>query len=308
MNERVQASDLGFFAAVACSGSLSAAGRELGISTAAVSKRLLQLEARLGQPLLVRSTRRMRLTPEGELLAERARRILGDLDELNQLLAEARDAPRGLLRVVASPGFGRMHVAPAIAAFVALHPAVEVQLQLAADPPPVSDEGVDLCIRVGEPPDARVIARHLTANRRLLCASPAYVAQHGQPRQPADLARHPCIVIRQGDEGYGVWRLRTGRGAAQRTEVVKVRGNLATNDGEVAVDWALAGRGIVMRSEFDVRRYLDSGRLLQLLPAWETPGADVYAVYPQRHQRAARVRHFVDFLAQSLSGSTSPAR
>ena len=300
MSNEIQPSEISFFAVVAASGSLSAAARELGITTAAVSKRLLQIEARLGLALLNRTTRRMSLTPEGELFFDKARRILNEVDDLNQLMARGKGAPRGLLRINATPGFGRMHVAPVIARFLAKYPDVEIQLQLSAQPPALTDDSCDLWIRFGEPPDARVLARNLASNRRLLCASPRYLARRGRPKLPHELAGHDCIVIRQGDEAYGVWRLSCGHGPKQRTEAVKVRGHLSTNDGEVAVNWALDGLGILMRAEFDVQRYLASGRLVQVLPQYDTPGADIYAVYPQRHQLSQRVQVFVEFLAAAL--------
>lgn len=300
MKSGIQPADLGFFSTLATCGSLSAAARELGITTPAVSKRLAQIESRLGVALVNRTTRRMSLTPEGELYLEHARRILGEIDDLAQLLGTARAEPRGLLRVNATLGFGRSHVAPAISRFVRKHPQVEVQLQLSVNPPPLADDAFDVCIRFGAPPDSRVIARRLAGNRRLLCASPAYLARRGVPKSPADLARHNCIGIRQGDEAYGVWRLATGRGASERTVAVKVRGNLTTNDGEIAVNWALDGHGILMRAEWDIARYLRSGRLVQVLANYRTPEADIYAVYPQRHQLSARVRAFVDFMAGSF--------
>jgi DNA-binding transcriptional LysR family regulator len=300
MTQGVQAADLGFLVALGSSASLSAAARELGVSKAAVSKRLAQIEARSGTVLVNRTTRRMSLTPEGEAVVDRARRILGELEELDQLLLRARALPRGLLRVNATLGFGRSHVAPLISRFVRQHPDVEVQLQLSVNPPPLTDDAFDVCIRFGEPPDTRVIARRLAPNRRLLCAAPAYLARHGQPASPADLVRHACIGIRQGDEAYGTWRLSTGKGARRRTQTVKTRGNLSTNDGEIAVNWALAGHGILMRDEWDIDRHLRSGRLVSVLPQWETPEANLYAVYPQRLQLSARVRAFVDFLAAAF--------
>ena len=120
------------------------------------------------------------------------------------------------------------------------------------------------------------------------------------PKVPSDLARHDCIGIRQGEEAYGVWRLSSGRGRHAVTEAVKVRGSLTTNDGGIAVAWALDGHGILMRAEWDIARYLESGRLAQVLPQYSTPDADIYAVFPQRHQLSTRVRAFVEFLAQSL--------
>ena len=276
------------------------AARELGLSKAAVSKRLALIEQRSGVALVNRTTRRMSLTPEGEIVAECARRILGEIDELGQSLQRSRQAPRGLLRINATLGFGRSHVAPLISRFARKHPQVEVQLQLSVNPPPLTDDSFDVCIRFGAPPEARVIARFIAPNRRLLCAAPAYLARHGTPKVPHDLTRHHCIGIRQGEEAYGVWRLTSGRGRSATTEAIKTRGNLTTNDGEIAVNWALDGHGILMRAEWDIERHLKNGRLVQVLPQYFTPDADIYAVYPQRHQLAARVRAFVDFVAVSF--------
>ncbi|MEJ8821114.1 LysR substrate-binding domain-containing protein [Variovorax humicola] len=296
MPSEVQPADLGFFSTLASAGSLSAAARELGITTPAVSKRLALMESRIGVSLINRTTRRMSLTPEGELYLEHARRILSDIDSMGELLGASKATPKGLLRVNATLGFGRSHVAPLISKFVRKYPQVEVQLQLSVNPPPLTEDSFDVCIRFGVPPDSRVIARHIAANRRLLCAAPAYLARHGIPKVPNDLTKHNCIGIRQGEEAYGVWRLSSGRGPNARTDAVKTRGNLATNDGEIAVNWALDGHGILMRAEWDIERYLRNGRLVQVLPQYYTPDADIHAVYPQRHQLAARVRAFVDFV------------
>jgi LysR family transcriptional activator of dmlA len=301
MTTGIQPADLGFFSVLASAGSLSAAARELGITTPAVSKHLALMEARVGVLLVNRTTRRMSLTQEGELVLEHARRILGEIDDMAQLLGVSKATPSGLLRVNATLGFGRSHVAPLISRFVRKYPQVEVQLQLSVNPPALTDESFDVCIRFGAPPDARVIAKYVAPNRRVLCAAPAYLARHGTPRVPNDLTRHNCIGIRQGEDAYGVWRLTSGRGKNAATEAVKTRGKLSTNDGEIAVTWALDGHGILMRAEWDVDRYLKSGRLVQVLPQFHTPDADIYAVYPQRHQLAARVRAFVDFVALSLS-------
>ncbi len=300
MGSGIPPADLGFFSVLAGAGSLSAAARELGITTPAVSRHLALMESRVGLTLVNRTTRRMSLTPEGELYLEHARRILSEIDDLEQLLGVSKATPKGLLRVNATLGFGRSHVAPLISRFVRRHDQVEVQLQLSVNPPPLTEDAFDVCVRFGAPPDARVIARHIAANRRLLCAAPAYLARHGTPKVPNDLVKHNCIGIRQGEEAYGVWRLASGRGKSATTEAVKIRGSLTTNDGEIAVNWALEGHGILMRAEWDIERHLKSGRLVQVLPQYATPDADIYAVYPQRHQLAARVRAFVDFLALSF--------
>ncbi len=301
MTTTIQPADLGFFSALASAGSLSAAARELGVTTPAVSKHLAQMETRLGTSLVNRTTRRMSLTPEGELYLEHARRILGEIDGMEEVLGVGKATPKGLLRVNATLGFGRSHVAPLISRFVRKYPEVEVQLQLSVNPPPLTEDSFDVCIRFGAPPDSRVIARRIAPNRRLLCASPAYLAKRGTPKSPHDLTNHNCIGIRQGEEAYGVWRLASGRGKSASVEAVKTRGNLTTNDGEIAVNWALDGHGILMRAEWDIERYLKNGRLVQVLPQYSTPDADIHAVYPQRHQLASRVRAFVDFVALSLS-------
>jgi len=303
--------DLQFFSTLATCGSLTAAARELGITTPAVSKHLAQMEMSIGVALVNRTTRRMSLTPEGELYLAQARRILGDIDDLAELLGSAKVTPTGLLRVNATLGFGRGYVAPIISQFVRQYPGVEVQLQLSVNPPPLTEDAFDVCIRFGEPPEARVIARHIAPNRRVLCASPKYLKYHGTPKSPAELAKHQCIGIRQGEEAYGLWRLRLGSGkgvrsnTAAKAEAIKIRGNLTTNDGGVAVNWALDGHGILMRAEWDIAEYLKNGKLVLVLPQYHTPDADIYAVYPLRHQMSARVRAFVDFVMASLAKSST---
>lgn len=296
MSTSAASQEMQFFSVLMRCGSLAAAARELQVSPPAVSKRLAALEARLGVTLLHRTTRRLALTSEGETYLAQARRILGEIEALERELQGAHAEPSGLLRVNATLGFGRMHVAPAIAGFVRAHPRVEVQLQLSVNPPPLGEDAFDVCVRFGEPPDARVVARRLAANRRLLCGAPGYLQRHGMPRTPHDLASHNLIAIRQGDE-QGVWRLRSGK----RVESVRVRGNLSTNDGEIAVNWALAGLGLVLRAEWDIARYLKSGRLRQVLENWQAPAADIHAVYPVRHQGTARVRAFVEHLERHFA-------
>ena len=288
--------EMAFFSLLVRCGSLSAAARELGLTTPAVSTRLALLEARLGLQLLTRTTRRMSLTAEGEEYLVQARRILDDIEEVELHLTQAMAEPKGLLRVNATLGFGRSHVAPVISKFCKAYPQVQVQLHLTVNPPALAENAFDVCVRFGEPPDARVIARKVADNRRLLCAAPAYLERRGTPKTPRDLMQHNCIGIRHGDEAYGLWRLTAGR----RTEAVKVNGSLNTNDGDIAVTWALDGHGILMRAEWDIAKYLRSGRLQQVLKNYKTPPADIYAVYPQRHQLARRVRVFVDFLCQSF--------
>lgn len=300
MNEITNASaEMAFFQVLMRCGSLSAAARELGLTTPAVSRRLAMLETRLGVQMLNRTTRRISLTPEGEEYLIQARRILADIQDMEHALSRSLSEPRGHVRVNATLGFGRSHIAPVISEFCKAYPSVQMQLHLSVSPPPLSEDAYDVCVRFGEPPDSRVIARKVAQNQRLLCASPAYLAQHGTPRAPAELARHNCISIHHGDEAYGLWRLTAGR----RTEAVKVTGSMSTNDGDIAVAWALDGHGILMRAQWDIDKYLRSGRLCQVLENYATPHADIYAVYPQRHQKARRVTAFVDYLSASFDST-----
>lgn len=242
----------------------------------------------------------MSLTPEGVMYLAHARRILAEIDGMEEQLGFSKATPQGLLRVNATPAFGRNHVAPLISRFVHSYPGVSVQLQLSVDPPALTDDVFDVCVCFGAPADSRLMARRIAANRGLLCAAPAHLETHGAPKVPNDLTKHDCIGVRQGDEAYGTWRLTSGRGPNALSEAIRLRCNLATNDGEIAVNWALDGRGILMCTEWEVERHLRDGTLVHVLPQYTTPDADIHALYPQRHQLAARVRAFVEFLASSL--------
>ncbi|MBB4513259.1 LysR family transcriptional regulator [Paraburkholderia fungorum] len=292
-------SDLNLFALVARHRNLAAAARELGVTPPAVSKRLAQLERRLGVRLMNRTTRRLSLTPEGELYLSNGSRILDELSELEQLVMRSRAEPTGLLRVNASFGFGRAHIAPAVSEFVARFPAMKIQLHLTDRPMSLQDEGFDVGIRFGEVPDARINARLLLKNRRIVCASPAYLEQYGKPSVPHDLTRHACIVLRENDSAYGTWHLSRGK----RTETIKVDGALSSNDGGTVLHWALEGRGIVVRSQWEIDGYLARGELVPLLDDWALPDANIHAIYLERNQLSVKLRTFVDFLGKYLQTS-----
>jgi DNA-binding transcriptional LysR family regulator len=303
MAKGINPADLGFFSALIASGSLSAAARELGVTTAAVSKHLSQMETRLGTPLVNRTTRRMSLTHEGEIYLEHARKILGDIDDLEHVLWGSSETPRGLLRVNATLGFGRSHIAPLISRYVKEYPLVDIQLQLSVNPPSIADDVYDVCFRFGHPPDSRAIARLIAPNKRILVASPSYIKQYGEPKVPSDLIKHNCIGIRQGDEGFGLWRFSSSKNKVRNSfsDSVKVRGNLTTNDGGIAVNWALDGRGILLRAQWDVEQHIQSGRLIPLMKNFDTPDADIYAVYAQRHKGSVRVKSLIEFAVSTIT-------
>lgn len=290
-------SDLAFFSLLVRQGSLAATAQELGITPSAVSKRLAAIEQRLGVRLLQRTTRRISLTPEGEIYLVDGARVLEALTTVESRVSGSQDTPRGLLRVGASLGFGRRRLAPVLSAFARHHPGVEIQLHLSEQPLNLVEQGLDLLVRFGEIPDARLTARLLAHNRRVLCASPLYLRGAGEPQSPRDLASHACLFIRESDETFGTWHLRSGG----RSETVKVRGPLAANDGECVLGWALDGHGILMRSLWEAAPMIRSGRLRLVLPDWTLPAADIHVVFPSRNHLSAKTRALVNFLLENFA-------
>ena len=288
------ASDMQFFVLVAQHGSLAAAARALDLTPPAATKRLAALEARLGVRLVNRTTRSLSLTSEGATYLDHATRILAEIREMEDVVTQGRATPRGLLRVNATLGFGRTTIAPLVSSFAARYPEVELQMEVTDRPIDLVESGFDLAIRFGELPDQRLNARRILSNRRFLCASPAYLERHGAPANLTDLARHRCIIHRQNDDAYGIWRFMH----QEHTEVVKVHGMLSSNDGDIVLGWALDGHGILIRSEWDLARYLDSGRLRIVLPEFTLPAADLFVYYPSRRNQTIRARAFIDFLVE----------
>jgi DNA-binding transcriptional LysR family regulator len=298
------ASELEFFVLLARHSSLSAAARALDITPPAASKRLAQMEQRLGVQLVQRTTRSISLTSEGETYLRHAARILAEIREMEDAVSLGRTGPRGLLRVNATLGFGRTTIAPLISQFVKRHPDVEVQVEVTDRPVDLVESGFDLAIRFGALPDRRLNARRIMSNRRFLCASPKYLERHGTPKTLADLAKHRCIIHRQNDDAYGIWRFVH----KDHTEVIKVHGSLSSNDGDIVLGWALDGHGILIRSEWDAAKYLDSGRLRVVLPEFQLPSADLFVYYAGRANQPVRTRAFIDFLVEHFKKEKAGAR
>jgi DNA-binding transcriptional LysR family regulator len=290
------ASELEFFVLVAKLVTLSGAARELDLTPPAATKRLALMESRLGVRLVNRTTRSISLTTEGETYLSYATRIPVDLQEMENVVSSSGAEPRGLLRVNATLGFGRTTIAPLVSEFAKRYTHVEVQLEVTDRPVDLVDSGIDLAIRFGSLPDRRLSARRIMSNRRFLCASPGYLERLGTPQTLADLAHHRCIIHRQNDSAYGVWRFDHGG----HQETIKVDGALSSNDGDIVLGWALDGHGILIRSEWDLAKYLESGRLRVLLPEYKIPSADLFVYYSQRRNQTARARAFIDFLTERL--------
>jgi LysR family transcriptional activator of dmlA len=293
-------SDLAFFVELCKYPSLAAAALSLDVTAPAVSRRLASLEVRLGVRLLNRSTRKLSLTAEGEKYLGDGALILQDIEQLENELVQGREQPRGYLKVNASLGFGRIHIGDVVEKYTSLYPDVEVLLHLTVHPLDLVAEGFDLGIRFGSPPDSRLVAKLIATNRRVLCASPDYLKTAGVLDTPKDLLKHDCLVIHQELNASSNWHLLNGKNEVS----IKVRGPLSTNHGEVAVAWALAGKGIMLRSEWDILDYLVEGRLMRVLPDWVGAPANIYAVYNHRHSLSAKVRVFIDLLSDRFCVDT----
>jgi len=293
MNNQLSNDDLRVFTRVAARSSFAEAAAELGVSVAYVSKRIKALEAALNTQLLHRTTRRVSVTEQGENVLRWAERILDDLDQLFQEVADTRHRPRGQLRISSSFGFGRQMLAPAVSALADRYPELSVRFEVFDRLIDVAGEGFDIDVRIGDEIAPHLIARKLADNHRILCASPDYLTQRGEPQTIAELSEHECLVIKERDHPYGVWRLQSAGGEKS----VRVKGNLSSNHGEIAVQWASEGRGIVLRSHWDVSPLLASGQLRRILPDYYQT-ANIWAVYPQRLAHSAKVRAGVEHLVE----------
>ena len=294
-------SDLAFFVHLARRGSFVDTAREIGVTASAISRRLARMEDRLGVRLMNRTTRRVSLTGEGEAYFNKAVRLLGEIDELETSLRAGREKPSGLLRINATFGFSRQHIAPAVSEFCQTYPEIDVQLVVTDAPMNIVEQGFDLNIRFGNPPSSNMIQLMLQRNRRFMCASPAYLDRYGAPTSLQDLGRHSCIVLRQEHDIYDVWRF-DDLGA--QSPSARVGGRLSTNDGEIARDWMLGGHGIMLRSEWDIAQHVREGRLRVVLPEYRQT-ANIAAIYPERLHLAAKVRLFVELLAERIRASNA---
>ena len=284
-----QLKQLSAFVQAVSRGSLSAAARAEGVTPALIGRRISALEARLGVQLLRRSTRRLALSFEGQAFFEDCQRILNDLANAEAAVSLGGVKVSGHLRLSAPAGFGRRHVAPLVREFMETNPELTVSLDLSDRLVDLVNEGIDCAVRIGALADSSLISVRLGDMRRVVVASPAYVALHGRPFGLADLAAHECLALGQ-QRG---WSFRAASGEAQ---IIKVGGRLECNDGAVLHDWALAGRGLAWRSWWEVGADVEAGRLVTLLDEFAAPPLGIHAVFAQRRQLPLRVRLFIDLL------------
>lgn len=288
--------DLALFREVARRSSFIAAAQATGISPAHVSKRIAMLEQALGVKLFQRTTRRVGITADGETAFIWAQRILGNVDDMQQAISGVHNEPRGALRISASLRLGREFVAPVLSQLRQRYPALEVWLELLDRRVDLLGDNFDIDLRVGEVHEPHLIAHRIVSSHRLLCAAPAYLQQRGMPKTLAELAQHDCLLFRERDQRFGVWRLHGPHGE----ESVKVTGPMASNHSDVVRQWARDGYGIIMASVWDVSEQLRSGALVHVLPGWRQP-ADVWAVTSSRASDSEKIRVCIAFLREQLT-------
>ncbi|MGC5616777.1 LysR family transcriptional regulator [Georgenia sp. Z1491] len=292
--------DLEFFAVLASAGTMTAAARHWGMSVSAVSRRLRGLEERLGTPLAHRRARGLEPTAEGRRYAERGAELLQAVRDLEESLHPDTATLAGPLRVISTVGLGRAHLAPLLRELHTLHPGLEIRLELSSLPLGASLPGFDLAVRVGRVPDSTLELAPLLPNRRIVVASPDYLAAHGTPATVDDLARHACLVVHEGERDGWEFEL------DGREVVVPVSGPLTCTDGLAVTQWCLDGAGLAMRSTWDVAEHVRSGALIQVLADVPTPEANVVALHAAGGRAPARVRAAVEHLRRGLASRCAP--
>lgn len=294
--------DLEFFEQISRSRSLTEAARSWGKSVSVVSKRLAALEARLGVPLVRRSTRQLTLTEEGQLYASGAVSILQQKTDLEDALSVQHGELKGRIAVHSTLGIGRKHIAPLLGEFIRKHPLIEIDLELSALPLNISGTNFDIAIRVGALSDSRLKARLLARNRRIVCAAPSYLEGAPALHDVRDLERHNCIVLRENNADYALWRF-----GDQGQEHVRVDGTMVSDDGDVVTDWCAQGLGLIMRSTWHVNPLIHDGVLVQVLADVPTPSADIYALHPATTKAPRRITEAIEHLRQGLVGRVGSA-
>jgi len=282
------------FVHVVEAGSFVRAAEKLGASTSSTSRLVADLEAHLGARLLNRTTRRLSLTETGQAYYERCAQLLADIDEAETEAGAAAAAPTGRLKLTCPYNLLAQPIAPALAEFNRRYPQVSFDVTVADRVVDLVDEGFDLAVRIGAPGGERLVARRLGATQLVACASPAYLARHGTPRRPDELARHRALTYAYVSSPF-VWKFSDAEG---RAHDARVSGPLHANSGELLLAAAVAGMGIVFEPDFVVGPHLARGELTRVLEEFAGPRLDVWAVYPSRRHLSAKVRAFVTFLGE----------
>lgn len=299
----IKIEDLRLMATLARCVSLSEAARVLNVTPSALSMRLRALERELGLSLAMRNARMLTLSADGELLAQEAAVLLARLEQLPDMFERGAQSVKGTLRVAAPFGYGRQHIAPLVVRLARLYPELNVQLDLRETPWPERAEA-DIVFHIGSVRDSSWVARTIADNQRWVCASPAYLQQHGAPGTPRDLLNHACICIRENDEDVTLWHYRTDKGGVEARwgarESIRIHPALQSNDGGTARYWAEQGLGLVLRSQWDVEEVVRQGRLVRVLQPWQFDAAPILILVPSSKNLPSRVRTAFDFFVEAL--------
>jgi DNA-binding transcriptional LysR family regulator len=275
-------------------GSFSAVARELGTTQPTVSKQISALEQRLGGRLIARSTRQLSLTDEGQRYYRQCREILAAVDNAEHSFQTGREGVAGPLRIASSVSFGRLQIAPRLQGFLQRYPDVTIDLQLSDQNVDLVSEGVDVALRIGDLKDSSLIARQIGLTRRLTVASPAYLKQHPAPQAPGDLARHNCILFNVLEQ-FDTWAFDAGH------YQVQARGNARSNNSEAIRQMVLSGLGISLSPSWLYREDIKAGRVVRVLEGYTPSPLPIHAVSPANRRQSARIRAFVDFLAEAFA-------
>jgi DNA-binding transcriptional LysR family regulator len=297
-------SELRLFIKMVEGGGLSAAARLVGSSPAAMSRALVALESRLGARLVQRTSRRFDLTDEGRQFYDRGARIIQELDEAEAEVSVAASSPRGQIRLVAPVGFGKLVIAPLIAKFAEQHKKITFQLILSDLGFSLDDPSADIVLTTRLPGDGNIIAKRIHSDRRIVCASQRYLLLHGRPETPQDLSHHNCIRLVRGQYLFDTWRFQ----CQGKQQEVKVGGRMSASSTDVLRDWVIAGHGIGLLAMWDILDAVQDGRLEECLSNYWCDQIDLYAVYPCRQYLPSRIRMFLGFLSNHLSGEVPGAK
>ncbi len=295
MNNQFDLNSLRIFCCVARLSSFVGAALELGISAPVVTLRISELERQFGVKLFHRTTRRVHISDQGELLYAWARKLLDMADDMSDAMSCTKSDPVGSLRVSTTLRLGRNHVCPILSMLGMQYPKLDIWLEVVGTPLDIIAEGIDIDIRSGEVNEPHLIAHRIVKSQRILCAAPSYLERYGHPTSVAELAKRDCLLFRERDRAFSVWHLDGPNGS----ESVKVTGRMGSNHSDMVRSWALNGYGIIMFSDWDIAADIKSGKMIRVLPLHSQP-ADVWAVTPARLASSAKVRFSIEFLIDQL--------
>ncbi|GKX56215.1 transcriptional activator TtdR [Leminorella grimontii] len=293
LNQYPLPKDLQVLVEIVHSGSFSGAAERLGQTPAFVTKRIHILESALNTTLLNRSAHGIALTESGKRCYDHALNVLNHMQTLVDDVTQMKTRPAGMIRIGCSFGFGRTHIAPAITELMRQYPELQIHFELFDRQIDLSRDGIDLDIRINDDIAENYIARRLAENKRILCASPAYIEKHGLPASLGELTGHDCLITKERDVTPGIWELeRSGE-----KKSVKISGHLSSNSGEIVLRWALEGKGVILRSEWDVMPFLERGELVRILPEY-SQSANIWAVYQEPLYQSVKLRVCVEYLTE----------